>query len=295
MQGDMEMTTSHKARRTALAASAGALLAAALSYALIWGRLFPYSPVIVGFDRTDYPSVAVYTQKGFDFGDTGWIDSLPRRVEEFHGLGFSSRPRVFLFGDDETYSRRSPSRARLCAFPSGSVVVSPWASREDAEGLISLETYLTHELSHTLLYQHMSPITALRYPRWLLEGIATLGADQMGATFYPDADETRLLIARGNWMPPALFGEQGEDSVRLDVENRQPFIYCEFALIVEDLIDRFGRVRFQEYMTGLFEEGDHDDVFEDTFGIGFDSYLTGFVSGIRTSRPPSEDRDGQTI
>lgn len=267
-------------RRRIVAAAAGTVLLGFLACMFLWGRLFPYSPVIVGFDRTDYPSVAVYTQKGFDFGDTGWIDSLPRRVEEFHGLDFSSRPRVFLFGDDGTYSRRSPSRARLCAFPSGSVVVSPWASREDAEGLISLETYLTHELSHTLLYQHMNLIAVLRYPRWLMEGIATLGADQMGATFYPDVDETRLLIGRGNWMPPALFGEQGEDSVRLDVENRQPFIYCEFALIVDDLIDRFGRVRFQEYMTGHTFWSDPDEVFESIYGMEFEEYLSTFRSDL---------------
>ncbi len=237
--------------------------------------------MIVGFDRTDYPCVAVYTQKGFDFGDTGWIDSLPRRVEEFHGLDFSSRPRVFLFGDDGTYSRRSPSRARLCAFPSGSIVVSPWASREDAEGLISLETYLTHELSHTLLYQHMDLIAALRYPRWLMEGMATLGADQMGATFYPDSAETVRLIAAGNWMPPAVFGTDSEDEVGLDVEYRQPFIYCEFALIVNNLIERFGRERFQEYMTRHTFWSDPDDVFESTYGMELEEFLSTFRSETR--------------
>jgi hypothetical protein len=267
-------------RRRIVAAAAGIVLLGSLACVFVWGRLFPYSPVIVGFDRINYPCVAVYTQKGFDFGDTGWIDSLPRRVEEFHELDFRSRPRVFLFGDEGTYSRRSPSRARLCAFPSGSIVVSPWASRENAEGLISLETYLTHEMSHTLLYQHMDLIAAMRYPRWLLEGIATLGAGQMGSTFYPDPDETRRLIAAGNWMPPETFGTDAEDGVGLDVEYRQPFIYCEFALIVEDLIDRFGRVRFQEYMTRLFEEGDHDEVFQREFGVDFVDYIAEFRSGV---------------
>lgn len=274
------MIGGRKWKRTAMAAIAGLLLSGALAYAFIWGRLFPYSPIIVGFDRTELLNAVIYTQKGFDFGDPGWIDTLFSGIEEFHGLEFRSRPRVFFFGDEGMYARRSTSRARLCAFYGGSIVVSPWASRENEEGLISLEVYLTHELSHSLLYQHMGPITALRYPRWLLEGIATLGADQMGASFYPDSMETRALIGQGNWMPPGLFDAPGEDDILLDVEYRQPFAYCEFALIVGDLIGRFGRGCFQEYMTRLLDGGEHDAVFEEVFGTGFESYLSEFRSDL---------------
>lgn len=261
-------------------AAASAAAAVLLAYIVLFGKLFPYSPVIIGFERTDLENVVVYTQEGFTFEDHSWIDTLFPALEEFHRLEFESRPRIIFFGDSATYAERSPSRARLCEFYNGTIVVAPWTSREDAEGIISLETYLSHELSHSLLHQHMGPVAAMRYPRWLLEGIATLASGQMGTTFYPDPDETRRLIAAGNWMPPETFGTDAEDGVGLDVENRMPFIYCEFALIVEDIIQRFGRDRFQDYMTGFTFWRDHNEVFERAFGLEFSEYLVEFRAGI---------------
>lgn len=261
-------------------AAASAAVGALLAYIVLFGKLFPYSPVIIGFERTDLENVVVYTQEGYDFGDLRWIDPVLGRVEESHDLRFMSRPRIIFFGDDGTYARLSPSRARLCAFFNGTVVVSPWVSREDSEGIVSLETYLEHELSHVILFQNIGLPASVRYPRWLQEGIATLASGQMGTTFYPDPEETRRLIADGNWMPPEVFGTDSEDGVGLDVENRMPFVYCEFALIVDDIIQRFGREKFQEYMTGITFWTDHDEVFERTFGLEFSEYLVDFRSGL---------------
>ncbi len=277
-----EVAVNRKCKRIfrLIVASIAAAAAGLLSYALLFGKLFPFSPVVIGFERNDLDNAVVYTQKGYDFGDLRWMDTVFGRVEEFHGLQFTSRPRIILFGDDGTYARRSISRARLCAFYNGTIVVSPWLSREDADGTVSLETYLEHELSHVILFQNLGIPASIRYPKWLLEGIATLASRQMGTTFYPDSAETVRLIAEGNWMPPGLFGTDAEDAVILDVENRMPFVYCEFALIVDDLVERYGRDRFQEYMTGHTFWSDPDEVFERTYGLEFDDHLSSFRSDI---------------
>jgi len=269
--------------RKGLIAAGALIVIAAAAYALLFGKLFPFSPVLVGFERTDLRNAVVYAQKGYDFGDLGWIDSAFAGLEEFHGLRFASRPRIILFGSDRTYAMRSISRARLCAFYNGTIVVSPRASREDREGLISLRVYMTHELSHILLFQNMGLPASLRYPKWLLEGIATLAADQMGATFYPTRDETVRLISLGNWMPPDVFGTRAEDGIRIDAENRMPFIYCEFALIVDDLIHRFGRDRFHRFMTGLTFWSSHDRLFRDVFGMSFGDYISEFREKVAGS------------
>lgn len=277
---EVAVTRNRKRLVRFIAASMAAAAAGLLSYTLLFGSLFPLSPVIIGFERSDLENAVVYTQKGHDFGDLRWMDTVFGRVEEFHALQFTSRPRIFLFGDDRTYARRSISRARLCAFYNGTIVVSPWLSREDAAGTVSLETYIEHELSHVLLFQNLGIPASMRYPKWLLEGVATLGSGQMGTPFYPDSAETVRLIAAGNWMPPEVFGTDSEDGVSLGVENRMPFVYCEFALIVDDLIDRFGRERFQEYMTGHTFWSDPDGVFERTYGMKFEDYLSSFRSDI---------------
>ena len=118
----------------------------------------------------------------------------------------------------------------------------------------------------------------IRYPRWLLEGVATFSAGQMGSFIYPSQAETMALIRAGNWMPPETFGTSDEDHVRLDVPERKPFIYTEFACIVDDLIATHGRDRFLRYVKRLMVESDHDDVFRSVFQIGFDSYLDRFRS-----------------
>ncbi|MEE4275279.1 MAG: hypothetical protein V2J16_05375 [Thermoleophilia bacterium] len=271
----------------------GAAVCAVLVYLLVWGRFSPYGPVVYGFERHDLPDVVVYVE-GDDGHDTAHaaadgssvagasgtglvtIDALVSEVEQAHGLRFKSRPRLLLFRDAGTYARRTTTRARACTYYNGTIVVSPWVQREDAEGVLSLEVYLRHELSHALLYQHMGVLAALRYPKWLLEGVATWSAGQMGTFAYPSAEETYALIAGGEWMPPSVYRTSGEDDVPLEVDDRMTFMYCEFACIVDDLVARYGREAFFSYVTALMDEKDHDAVFRRAFGTGFDEYVDAF-------------------
>jgi len=279
------------ARRVALGGLlVGAVVCAALAYLLLWGRYSPYSPVVLGFDKVEQPHVVVYLERGGEVGaahaadasqtpprpDPGAVDALVADVERTHGLTFRSRVRVIFFRDPDTYARRTTTGARACTYYNGTVVVSPWVQREDDEGLPSLEVYLRHELSHALLYQHMGVLAALRYPKWLLEGVATWSAGQMGTFAYPSASETRALIAAGEWMPPGVYGTDGEDEVRLGVEDRVTFVYSEFACIVDDLVARYGRETFFDYVRALMDDHDHDAVFREAFGIGFAEYLDRF-------------------
>ena len=271
----------------------GVAVCAVLVYLLVWGRFSPYGPVVYGFERHDLPDVVVYVERddepdiahagsgGSSAGaasrpDLVAIDALVAEVEEAHSLRFKSRPRLLLFRDSGTYARRTTTRARACTYYNGTIVVSPWVQREDAEGVLSLEVYLRHELSHALLYQHMGVLAALSYPKWLLEGIATSSAGQMGTFAYPSAEETYALIAAGAWMPPDVYRTPGEDDVPLEVDDRMTFMYCEFACIVDDLVARYGRETFFAYVTALMDDGDHDAVFRRSFGAGFDEYLEAF-------------------
>jgi len=255
-------------------------LVSALAYGLVWGKLFPFSPVMVGFDCQELSNVKVCREHGNPYGAFEWTDDLIDGVEKFHELKFHNKPKLFFFTRDETYARRSLSKARLCAFYNGAIVVSPWVQREDSEGLLSLRVYLTHELSHSLLYQNMGPGRKRGYPRWLMEGVATYSANQMGTYLYPSQAETHELIRAGNWMAPGDFETAREDKVPLNVTNRKPFIYTQFACIVADLVTRHGQAAFIKYVKRLLVEPDHDAVFRASFGTGFDDYLSGFRNRV---------------
>ncbi len=253
---------------------------ATLGYLFLFGKLFPYSPVVVGFERHEIERAVVFVEKGALFDRFGEIDSHIRRVEEFHTLSFRKKPRIFLFGDRTTYARRSPSQARFCAFYNGDIVVSPWAQKEASEGLISMEIYLRHELSHALIYQNAGLLNAYRYPKWLMEGIAVYSAGQMGTSWYPSKEQVYGYIRNGDFMPTEFYGTDREERVRIAARPRTPFIYSEFACIVDFLVTKYGREKFLAYMKDLLDGGDHGKTFTRIFGAGFNEAIGDFRESV---------------
>ena len=256
-------------------------------YLFLFGKLFPYSPVILGFDKTELAHTVIYSQKDLSFHDFASIDSLIPPVEKFHELKFPRKPEIVLFADSLSYLRHSPSQARFCAFYNGRVLVTPWALRESLEGKISLKIYLTHELSHALLHQHSGIFHAMRYPKWLLEGIAVYSADQLGTSFYPSKEETYAAIRRGNFMPPDFFKTKKEDQVKLDVPLRIAFMYSEFACIVDDLIETYGKEKLLVFMKSLLKDSDLRWVFKQIYGLDFDQFIEHFKEHVLEINQPN--------
>ena len=260
------------------------LLAGFLTYSFLWGKLFPYSSIIIGFSKHELPNTIIYVQNGAKYNDFEKIDNLIPAVENFHELKFIKKPKIFIFRDDNSYLQRSVSKARFCAFSSGSLVISPWALKEAEEGKISLEIYLRHELSHVLLFQHKGILASFRYPSWLLEGIAVYSTDQMGTSFYPSKEEIYDLIRQGNFMPPVYFKTGKEDHVKLNAKYRITFMYSEFACIVDYLIKTYGKEKFLNYMKYLLKNDDHDKVFKEIYGIEFDKFLVNFKNYVADNK-----------
>jgi hypothetical protein len=256
--------------------AATAVLSGFIAYLFLFGKLFPYSPVTPGFTKHEMNYTISYVQEGAIYDDYLKYDTLIPQIEKIHELRFIKKPEIFIFRDSNTYIHHSPSKARFCVFPNGRLFVTPWAVKEDREGKILLEVYLKHELSHVLIFQHTGILSGIRYPKWLLEGIAVYSSNQMGTSFYPSKSETYKAIAQGNFVPPADFKTRKEDFVNLDVKYRQTFIYSEFGCIVDNLIDVYGKKVFLTYMRSLFHDNDHDKYFRMIFGLDFDEYLIGF-------------------
>jgi hypothetical protein len=255
-----------------------------LTYLFLWGKLFPYSPLKIGFSKHELTNIVLYVQDGVKYEDYSGLDAYPPVVERWHELQFREKPVIFIFRDKDSYLRRAVTKARFCAYPNGSIVISPWALQEAKEGKISLAIYLKHELSHTLLYQHMGVLAAYAYyPNWLLEGIAMARTEQMGTSWYPSREETYHYIKKGNFMTPSDYKTAKEDKVVINVKYRIAFIYSEFGCIVDDLIMTYGKEKFIKYTRQLFSDSNHDKVFKEIYGIDFNIFLLDFKRRVDES------------
>ncbi|HNW45427.1 MAG TPA: hypothetical protein PKI19_13065 [Elusimicrobiales bacterium] len=249
-----------------------------LAYLFSFGKLFVYLPVAFGFSKHETGSVVVFFQQGSSFTDLSRLDSLVKPVEDFHHLRFVRKPKIYVFSDSSSYLRRTITKARFYAYPNGALVISPWAIEEDKAGTISLDIYVRHELSHSLLYQNMGVLAAWRYPAWLMEGIAMYSAGQMGTSWYPSRENTYKMIGAGNYFPPAFYKTRKEDKIKLDVEYRIAFMYSEFGCVVDRLTAVYGEDKFVLYMKTLLSGRAHDEVFREVFGIDYDRFLSDFRS-----------------
>jgi len=247
-----------------------------LSYELLFGKLFPFSPLTIGFAKHELSNTIIYVQKGAEYEDFQRLDTLTPAVEEFHEMKFIKKPEIIIFKDSLGFIRRSLSKARFSAYPSGRLIVSPWALREDGEGKISLNIYIRHELSHILLMQYMGYLGAYRYPQWLMEGIAVYSTNQMGTSFYPSKEETYHAIAEGNFLPPLDFKTGKEDKTIIYVKNPIAFKYSEFACIVDYLVISYGKEKLLLFMKKLLENSDNNKVFKEVYKIEFSEVIKNF-------------------
>lgn len=247
-----------------------------IGYLFLFSKLFTFSPMIIGFSKHEQTNTIIYVQKGADYNDFMRIDTLIPSIQNFHELKFTPKPEIFIFRDSLSFIKRSFSKARFSAYPSGRLIISNWALKEDRQGIISLEMYIRHELSHVLLMQKMSYLGSYQYPKWLMEGIAIYSTNQIGTSFYPSKDETYLAMEQGNFLPPFDFKTNREDKTTLNVKYRITFMYSEFGCIVDYLVAKYGKTKFLSYMKSLLKDNDHDKIFKQFYGIDFDKFLIDF-------------------
>ena len=272
-----------------IAYSISILIIGIVGYLFLFGKLFAFSPLIIGFDKHESKNAIFYIQGDSKYTDFEIIDTLIPTVEKFHELNFIKKPKIFIFQDSLTYIHHSLSKARFCAFSSNRMFISPWALKEAKQGKISIPIYTKHELSHVLILQNKGIFSELRYPKWLLEGIAVYCTNQMGTSFYPSKEETYNAIAYGNFMPPFDFKTKRESKINLNVKYRITFMYSEFACIVDYLIIKYGKDKFLLYMKTLIRGNDHTEIFKKIYGFDFDETIAEFLKYVTTITKHTEN------
>lgn len=73
------------------------LIIAVIIYSFLWGGLFPFSPIIIGFEQKECNKVIIYYRTDTDISKFIIIDSLINEVEDFHQLKFKKKVKIFIF------------------------------------------------------------------------------------------------------------------------------------------------------------------------------------------------------
>jgi len=240
-------------------------------YELLLGRLFPFSPVVVGFSRQEFESYVLYHHGQQESNQLPFLSDVVVIEEKYHGMSFRSKPEIFFCRSDSEFHRLTGGTARFIAI-NGRLFVSQRAQQDVKQGRIDLRTYVTHEMSHCLLQQNMPLLRPLKMPRWLLEGIAMDCAGQVGVGLYPSKSKVYEAVAQGVFCEPDDFGTylSGEKGTAISckIENKTAFFYSEFGCLVEFVRSSYGTQRYQAFLKDVVESRklDVEKSFEKAFG-----------------------------
>jgi hypothetical protein len=252
-------------------------------YLLAYGRLIPFSPILVGYEKLSLGKINLYKH-----ADEPIPDAINRandylcELETFHKLTFIKPIDIILCSTESEQRRVNGSDIRLKCYPIyGRIVVSHKVLSESSRGEKNIDIYLKHELSHTLLFQNLSLSKAFHtFPRWLIEGIAVYSSDQFGVDNYYTKQMVAQTIKDGKFFRPEWlngpFQHEPKQAIDFPVSDKAFFFYSEFGMIVDDLIATYGNDSFQKYFHGLFTSDSDDQLFRDTFGLPFNQYLIEF-------------------
>lgn len=254
------------------------ILLVLIIYLFLFGRLFPFSPIIIGFKKIEYKNAIVYYHYPDSVNEFSSVESIIEGVERFHGLRFKKKVKIFLTNSDKEYKRFTGTTARCITQPlGGRIFISNRAKNEYRNEKIQFYTYLKHELSHSILYQNMSFIRELSYPTWFMEGIAMYSANQVGTDGYYSYEQTREKIKEGYFVEPSDWGtivsSKGESVRNCNLENKYWFIYSEFALIINELIIQNGEDKLIDFMNKTLTNKDFYQLFSNSFGKSFENHL----------------------
>jgi len=251
----------------------------------------PFLPWAPGFDRVERSLAVVLHHpdtRHAALGLASTIDDLVVKVETFHALAFRTRPELFVTSSESEYRRLSGGAARFRAMPvRGRIFVSPRAVSQSERGEIHLDTYIRHELSHALLFQHLGWSGVLGLPPWFEEGLATSSADQMGVDGYFDREHVIAWWRLDRAVPPSQYESRWEDSdatMSLPDKERFLFLFAQYALLIDDLIARRGRTKFQSLLDRLLRGEEMGKAFAAEYGTNPDSYFSQLVA--RSTRNP---------
>ncbi len=244
------------------------LLIALFIEQFLFGALLPYSPFLIGFNKIENENVIIYYHE-YSYLDIEEVSKIITETVDSHELSYKKKTKIILTSTEKEFYRYTFGKSRFLAVYNR-IIVSGRNIQDSQDKNIHIYTYLKHELSHTLIYQNMSFIQFIRntVPGWLLEGIATYSSGMIGQDSYYSKDKVFKTIKNGIFLNPidwkSGFLVSESPTVRdfpLSGNDKYFFIYSELGCVIEDLIYRFGKDLFIDYMKRSMKDEDNESVF----------------------------------
>jgi hypothetical protein len=169
------------------------------------------------------------------------------RISAKHRTAFKAPAdvRVYVFNDEQRYSRFSNSRPSRGSSHKSDVYLSPKVRRTG-----TLPGILKHELSHVQLQQHlgMRRFTA-DVPGWFAEGLAVYASEGAGAETVTPMQATAAMRGGSHFIPEDS-GSTFSPPVAASYGLSNHMYYRQAALFVEYLVNE-SPAKFEQAMTAL--------------------------------------------
>jgi hypothetical protein len=245
-----------------------------LALAFVFGPLLPWSPFKAGYQLTRYSNADIFSHSSNDqLADYANIDRMMQEAEAFHRMKFLRRVKVIAcksWGDCErAFAMVKRQNAGGVTLAIGDVIyITPRLKERN----LSVEEFLRHELSHTLLSQHTTIRKSLTITEqgWFSEGLAVPFARQKAylseAEFLEQASATDVA----KFIDPAQMHRSSHD---WDAR----FAYTAQRFFIEYLKRRFGADRFQEFTVHYPDDpNDYCGLFSQVFQVPFSEAIKEF-------------------
>lgn len=258
------------------------LVVTGLIYMLLWGRLFPWSPVKLGYRQVSFSKAVVVLPKNWEVpAELRDFDSLFSDCERFHTLSFKKRIMIILAKTQEHAHRFGGTDSAALALETGTVIILvPDKIETNKRKLVD---QLKHECSHALLFQNTSLFNAFRIPEWLREGLAIYYGNPRDN--YVGESFIKLAVDDGYFFD--VLGPY--DSLRKVPDSfRRGFRHSEFRCFVEFLADGYDINTVTRYARDLIHDPKSEQpLFRKHFGMDLDVAAREFQREVLTKKWPT--------
>lgn len=246
-----------------------------LFFAFLSGPLFPWSPIKIGYDHSQFQRATVYFPTGTNCpSDCTTIDNMMDEVEEFHGLMFLDNMKIIFCNSWGLFERGRLSSLGLrssgpLATTMGTGTVIYFSPGLKGSGR-NLRRLLKHELSHAIRYQNTTLLNVLTYfgatgeLHWLDEAVAVYFGNHSD---YPDASEFKKLAVEKEYLFRIW---DKNDADKIPIKKRHMFRYAEYGFFFSYLVHRFGNETVMDFVR---KSNKHPEMVDNLFQSSFDISL----------------------
>lgn len=213
-----------------------------ISY-LLWGPLFPWNPVKIGYKKISSKKATVYINDITEKDSVVYrINEIISEEEKFHNLKYVDGISIIILNKESNMKRYLPwlkgSGYSVTLSLVNLIYIGPNA-RKSSNGI---EPYLKHELSHLLIDQNTTFKKAriIHEQGWFAEGIA----EYFSGHYFYSKEEFLKLCAIKNLNFKSL---HEENPLKMSIgETRLKYTYYKF--FIEFLVENYGLTKLQEYL-----------------------------------------------